>query len=88
MAGDTWLEAKCLPSAGAARASMKCRVPVLVLTLHFSAGGVRCCASDRPVPPGFVTTSWVPALPAPGTVPPEPAPPLGHQQECEEPRLL
>lgn len=40
MAGDTWLEAKCLPSAGAARASMKCRVPVLVLTLHFSAGAV------------------------------------------------
>lgn len=40
MAGDTLLGAKCLPSAGADRASIKPRVPVSILTLHFSGGGL------------------------------------------------
>lgn len=89
MAGDTLLETKCLPSAGATRASIKSRVPVLVLTLYFSAGGVWGAVPRRDLSHLAVSpASWVPALPARGTVPPEPAPPLGHQQQCEEPHLL
>lgn len=57
MAGDTLLGAKCLPSAGADRASITSRVPVLILTLHFGGGGLRGpVRQERPVPPGFVTS--------------------------------
>lgn len=52
MAGDTLLGAKCLSSAGAAGASIKCTVPASVLTLYFSGGGLWGAVPQR----GFVTS--------------------------------
>lgn len=69
MAGATLLGAKCLPSAGAARASIKSRVSASVLALHFSGGGLRGPVPWRDLSHlALSPASWVPALPAGGTV--------------------
>lgn len=84
MAGSTLLGAKCLLSAGAARASIKSRVPVSILTLHFSVGGLR-----GPVPQRDLShLALSPCAASWWYLRPEPAPSLGRQQECEEPHLL